>query len=72
MNFFVILKSIFPNSVAYYNSDHIITKIDDKYYDITGQVICTNHEQFTRIYNKRRTSRAFTQMMKAEYKISNQ
>lgn len=72
MNFFVILRSIFPKAEAYYNQDHVITKIHGKFYDINGQVLCTTHQQFTKIYNKRRTSRAFTQMINAEHKISNQ
>lgn len=72
MNFFVILKSIFPEAVAYDNIHHVITRIDDKYYDITGQVMRTTHIEFTKIQNKKRTARAFTQMMNAEYKISNQ
>lgn len=41
--FYLILRSIFPHATAYYNSDHIITKIRDKYYDITGEVEKTNH-----------------------------
>lgn len=41
--FYKILKTIFPNAKAYYNSDHVITKINGKYYDITGEVRITNH-----------------------------
>ena len=41
--FFRILKTAFPEAVAYYNSDHIITRIDEKYYDITGEVSRTGH-----------------------------
>lgn len=41
--FFRILKSVFPQAEAYYDSDHVITKIDDKFYDITGEVQCQNH-----------------------------
>ncbi len=41
--FYLILKSIFPSAIAYYNSDHVITRIRDKYYDITGEVKRTNH-----------------------------
>jgi len=33
----------FPNAQAYYDSNHIITKIEDKYYDITGKVKKGNH-----------------------------
>lgn len=41
--FYKILKEIFPEAEAYYNSDHVITKISDKYYDITGEVQITNY-----------------------------
>lgn len=36
--FFKILKSRFPESKAYYDSEHVITKIGGKFYDITGEV----------------------------------
>lgn len=41
--FFLILNSIVPEAEAYYNSDHVITKINGRYYDVTGEVECTNH-----------------------------
>lgn len=41
--FYLKLKKRFPEAQAYYNSDHIIIKIDDYYYDATGQVKKTNH-----------------------------
>jgi len=34
--FFKLLKAIFPRAEAYYNSNHIITKIDDVFYDRKG------------------------------------
>ena len=36
--FYLILKQVYPNAVAYYENDHVVTKIDNKYYDITGEV----------------------------------
>jgi len=42
--FFRILKSYFPSAEAYYNQDHVITKIGDKFYDITGTVDGSKHE----------------------------
>lgn len=36
--FFRILKSIFPEAVAYSDCNHVITKIGDRFYDITGEV----------------------------------
>jgi len=34
-----ILLHLFPTAEVFYNMDHIITKIDGKYYDIRGEVI---------------------------------
>ena len=36
--FFLILKQVFPSAKAYYNNNHVITKIGTKYYDINGTV----------------------------------
>lgn len=41
--FYGMLKERFPHAEAYYDHDHIITKIDDTYYDITGEVEKKNH-----------------------------
>lgn len=38
-HFHLILKEVFPNANPYYDMDHIITEIDGKFYDITGEVI---------------------------------
>lgn len=37
-HFYLILKQVFPDAIAYYDGDHVITKIDGKFYDITGEV----------------------------------
>lgn len=37
-NLYRILAVVFPEALAYYDLNHIITKIDDRYYDITGEV----------------------------------
>lgn len=37
-HFYLILKEVFPDAEAYYDEDHVITKIDGKFYDITGEV----------------------------------
>lgn len=41
--FYLILQSIYPEAVAYYDDSHIITKINENYYDITGKVKRENH-----------------------------
>jgi hypothetical protein len=37
-HFYLILKEVFPTAEPYFDKDHVITKIDDKFYDITGEV----------------------------------
>lgn len=37
-HFYMILKEVFPNAEAWYDNDHIVTKIDGKFYDITGEI----------------------------------
>jgi hypothetical protein len=37
-HFYLILKEVFPNAECWYDQDHVVTKIDDKFYDITGEV----------------------------------
>jgi hypothetical protein len=40
--FYKILRCVFPTARAYFNIDHVITKIGNKYYDITGEVEWNN------------------------------
>lgn len=35
--FHLLLKELFPNAEGWYNSNHILTEIDGKYYDIDGE-----------------------------------
>ena len=41
LNLYHVLKIVFPSAVCYYGQvpGHVITKIDDKFYDITGEII---------------------------------
>lgn len=41
--FYLILKEVFPEAICYYDISHVITRIGDNYYDITGEVENTNH-----------------------------
>lgn len=41
-HFYLILKEVFPQAKAYYDADHVITKINGKFYDITGEVSANN------------------------------
>lgn len=58
-DFFLILKSIFPIAEAYYDSDHIITKIEGKYYDITGEVEKVNHLSVNKHYSHKKIKNSF-------------
>lgn len=37
-NFYFILKTVFPNAKAYFNIDHVVTEIEGRFFDITGEV----------------------------------
>ena len=37
-HFYLILKEVFPDAEPYFDEDHIVTKIEGKFYDITGEV----------------------------------
>lgn len=37
-HFYLILKEVFHNAEPWYDNEHIVTKIDNKFYDITGEV----------------------------------
>lgn len=38
-HFYLILKQVFPDAEPYYDHDHILTKINGEFYDITGKVL---------------------------------
>jgi len=42
--FYEILKCVYPEAVAYYDGNHVFTKIGDNFYDIRGKldVVCTD------------------------------
>lgn len=37
-HFYLILKEVFPDAEPWYDNEHIVTKIDGKFYDITGEI----------------------------------
>lgn len=41
--FFLILAAVFPAARAWYDSDHVITGIGTRFYDITGEVAKGRH-----------------------------
>lgn len=63
MNFFYILHGIFLEARPWYNGDHVITEIDNQFYDINGLVLNTkNYIPLMEMYSKKRAVRAMTQM----------
>ena len=40
--FYEILKSIYPNAEAYYDGNHVWTKINGRFYDIRGEKYLSN------------------------------
>lgn len=50
-NLYFILKSICPDASAYFNGDHVITKINYRYYDITGEVDNDDYVPLIAVYS---------------------
>lgn len=68
-NLYLLLKQIWPQAECYYDDNHIITKIDNKFYDINGVVV--NPPDYTmkltdRIH-KCNLSRAIKQLQNCDY-----
>lgn len=43
VRFALILKTIYPDGDIYWNEDHAIFKLDNHFYDITGEVASDGH-----------------------------
>lgn len=69
LNFYYILRKVYPESVPYFNVNHIITKIDDRFYDITGQVDGKGYDIYYDVYRKYRLKRSINYMSKDEIKL---
>jgi hypothetical protein len=54
MDFYSILKRIFPQARPWYKANHIITEIDGKFYDITGEVNNNGYHLSYDVYTKRK------------------
>lgn len=59
--FYIILKTAFPQADAYYNSDHVITRIGGRFYDITGEVERTNHLRMSEHYPESKVKECYYQ-----------
>lgn len=71
INLFMILRSIYPESIPYHNIDHVITKIDSNFYDINGAVIDTRGYMKLNDFSnrKKRIRKAFKEMYNGELKL---
>lgn len=57
-NFFLILRAVYPEAEAWYDRDHVVTKIDNKFYDINGVIKNTEkYLKFTQYFDKKGTSK---------------
>lgn len=65
MNFYWILRTVWPESRCYYNVDHVITRIGSKFYDITGEIPGEGYLPIGEIYHKKGFKRAVSQMRRA-------
>lgn len=70
LNLFLILHSIYPEAKPLFNIDHVITEIDNRCYDITGQVSKKGYSPFSEYYNKKGISKSFSQMLKYDYRLT--
>ena len=69
LNLYLILRNIFPEAVPYYNSDHIITKIDDRFYDIKGTVLDNKNYIPYKNYGKEMFKKSFKNLYKEQFKF---
>lgn len=73
-NFFLILRRVYPQAVPYDNQNHVVSKIDNRFYDITGDVTAKvlkdkGYVPFFSIFPRKGTKRAIKQMTRAELQL---
>jgi hypothetical protein len=67
MNFFLILRSIYPQATPWYDNNHVITEIDGKFFDIKGQVLKTDRfDKLVNYWTTDRVSRKISEMQRLE------
>ena len=71
LNFHLILREVYPKAIAYYDFNHIITKIDNRFYDINGSVLDNKkYVPFSQcFFSKKKSSRVFSQMYNEQFKL---
>ena len=67
LNFFYILKEVWPEAECWYNSDHVITKIGDYWFDINGSVSPKGYQKIENTHSGETLRKIKFQMLKEEY-----
>lgn len=74
LNFYFILRRVWPEAKPYFNIDHVVTKIDDRYYDINGDITLKVRRSWWTslfdIYPYEGTKRSIKRMARAEHRIT--
>lgn len=71
LNLFCILHSFYPEAKAWFDSNHIITEIDGKFYDINGEANNEGYDLYTEVFaTRKRFKRSFRSMYKSEFKLN--
>lgn len=66
VSLFSMLKALNPEAVSWYNLEHVITEINGRFYDITGEVSNKNFFPFHRNYQtKEKIENAFMRIYHA-------
>lgn len=69
LNFYMILKAVFPSAKPWISEGHVITEINGKFYDITGRVSSKGFMPIHQYYDDKRLSRQTRHMLKSEYDL---
>ena len=64
--FYEILKCMYPEAEPYYGNNHVITKVCDKFYDITGEVPYRGEELYTGSTDTTKFSNPFVKSMRGD------
>lgn len=67
---FLILRAVYPKAEPYYDVNHIVTKINNRFYDIRGDVTLEinkngKHTSLFKIYDKKSLKKVIKQLNRA-------
>lgn len=74
LNLFCILQVVYPEAEAYFNIDHIVTKINGRYYDIRGELSRSYIEKYkfrkySDVFYPEEFIKSFADMYEGEIKL---